>query len=63
MEEREGNEKREKREGNEKREKREGERKEKKGKKVRLNYRMTTPPVPCLLVRRMVDAKLFGRTI
>jgi hypothetical protein len=53
----------EEREGNEKREKREGERKEKKGKKVRLNYRMTTPPVPCLLVRSVVDAKLFGRTI
>jgi hypothetical protein len=33
------------------------------GNKVLRGYRMTTPPVPCLLVRNMVDAKLFGRTI
>jgi hypothetical protein len=52
-----------------KREKREGGRNEGKeegkevGKQILLNYRITTPPVPCLLVRSMVDAKLFGRTI
>ena len=42
---------------------REGEEGREGGNKVLRGYRMTTPPVPCLLVRNMVDAKLFGRTI